>query len=154
MKKCFFIIGLFLMFGGLAQAQEKSRERDRDDDKSMVQKRDRIHMEEHMVFQDGKLYQVRQGERTQVQTQLKLKNGMMINPDGSYQLMNKERYQLKNGECLDMAGNRYQNQNMFNKRQMMKRTEMERNRNMNRMPAKGTKKMPPKGNKMPAGKNY
>ena len=80
---------------------------------------------------DGKLYQFQNGVRSQVQSQMKLRNGGTVNPDGSYQLKNQERMQLHNGECLDLDGNRYQNQNMFNQRQMMNQQQMQQHKNMN-----------------------
>jgi hypothetical protein len=60
-----------------------------------------------------------------------LRKGGVINPDGSYQLKNAERLQLHNGEYLDLDGNRYQNQRMFGKRQMMTQRQMMQNKNWN-----------------------
>lgn len=68
------------MFGSIVHAQDTIRQRDQDKTAIQIQKRDRIHQEEHLMFQDGKLYQMNQGVRTQVQSQLKFKNGTLINP--------------------------------------------------------------------------
>lgn len=94
--------------------------------KAQDQKRDRIHQEDHLRLQDGSCLLVKDGVPTQLQTQYKLDNGTVINPDGSYQLQNQQRYQLRNGECLDMKGNRYLNQNQFNRRVMMTNKQIER----------------------------
>jgi hypothetical protein len=94
-------------------------------------RRDRIHQEEHLMLIDGKLYKMQSGVRTQVESQVQLRKGGVINPDGSYQLKNAERLQLHNGECLDLDGNRYQNQRMFGKRQMMTQRQMMQNKNWN-----------------------
>lgn len=148
MKNLIAVIISFIMIAGTVQAQDTVRKRDQT--QSGIQKRDRIHQEEHLYYQDGKLYQMRQGVRNEVKSQIKLKNGTVVNPDGSYMLQNQERLRMTNGECMDMSGNVYKNQNMFNKRQMMNRTEMQKHRQMNRTPGKGTQKMPQKkGTKKP-----
>lgn len=147
MKNLIAVIISFIMIAGTVQAQDTVRKRDQT--QSGVQKRDRIHQEEHLHLQDGKLYQIRKGVRSEVKSQIKLKNGTVVNPDGSYMLKNQERLRMSNGECMDMSGNIYKNQNMFNKRQMMNRTEMQKHRQMNRTPGKGTHKMPQKGTKKP-----
>ena len=118
-----------LLVGAATNAQDTLRQRDRT--KTQTQLRDRIHQEEHLQFLDGKLYRYQNGVRTQVQSQVQLQNGGYINPDGSYQLKNQERMQLHSGECLDLDGNRYQNQKMFNQKHMMTRKEMMQNRNIN-----------------------
>ena len=114
--------------GSCSFAQDQTQQKDR------IQKRDRIHQEDHLLYQDGKLYQYRNGERTQLQQQLQLKNGTVCNPDGTCQLKDRTQLRLRNGECLDMSGNRYLNQNKFNKNKMMRPNQMNRmqNGNMNR----------------------
>ena len=129
MKKIVILLALIFFTTLVTNAQDTIRQRDQT--KTKIQKRDRIHQEEHLQFMDGKLYRYQNGVRSQVQSQVQLKNGGSINPDGSYQLKNQERMQLRNGECLDMEGNRYQNQKMFNQRHMMMQKGMQQNRNMN-----------------------
>lgn len=118
----------FVLAGSISFAQDQTQQKDR------IQKRDRIHQEDHLLYQDGKLYQYRNGERTQLQQQLQLKNGTVCNPDGTCQLKDRTQLRLRNGECLDMSGNRYLNQNKFNKNKMMRPNQMNRmqNSNMNR----------------------
>jgi hypothetical protein len=69
---------------------------------------------------------VNQGVATPLREPYKLKNGTTVNPDGSYQLQNQQKFQLRNGECLDLNGNRYLNQNRFNQRKMMTNKQIER----------------------------
>jgi len=115
MKKMFFmLVSLLIVTGTAVMAQDQTR------------KQDRIHQEDHLRLQDGSCYLVKEGVQTKLQTQLKLNNGTLVNPDGSYQLQNQQRYQLRDGECLDMDGNRYMNQNKFNKRVMMTNKQIER----------------------------
>ena len=141
MKKLLVIVCTFLMFTGMLQAQDKTREKE--EAKSSVKKQDRAHMEDHFMFQAGKLYQMKKGMKTEVKTAVTLKNGLIVNPDGSYMMKSEERKQLKNGECLDMAGNHYLNQTMFNKRQM-NHSGMQKKKNMKMMPSKEKKHMPEK----------
>lgn len=131
MKKIFLMFLSLFIIMSVSNSQDTLRQRDRD--RAPIQKRDRIHQEDHLLLLDGKLYSVKQGIRTQVQNQVKLQNGTEVNSDGSYKLRNQESYQLRNGECLDMSGNRYLNQNRFNQRRMMTQQQMNRMKNTNRM---------------------
>ncbi len=114
------LVSLFLVAGTVVNAQ--------DQDKDQIRKQDRIHQEDHLMLKDGSCLLVKQGVPTKIQTQLKLNNGIVVNPDGSYQLQNQQKYQLRDGECLDMNGNRYLNQNRYNNRQMMTIRQIERSR--------------------------
>jgi hypothetical protein len=102
------IILMFLLTigaSGLLHAQDQEK----------VQTQDRIRLEDHYRYDDGQLFQYRNGIQTRVMEQQRLNNGTVINPDGSYQLQNQERYQLRQGECLDNNGFLYRNHNKFNK---------------------------------------
>lgn len=140
MKKVFWMLASLFLFLSGATAQDSLRQRARD--KSGIQKRDRIHQEDHLLFQDGKLYRVQQGVRTQVQEQVRLQNGGVVYPDGTYQLKDRQRQQLRSGECLDMSGNRYLNQNRFNQRRMISQGAIDRMRQpgMNRQGAGGNRR--------------
>lgn len=119
-KTIMMLVSVFLLTGTIILAQDQDRDRDR------IKKQDRIHQEDHLMLQDGKLYQFKQGVQTQVQSQIRLNNGIVVNPDGSYQMQNQQRHQLRDGECLDMNGDRYLNQNKFNNRKMMTNRQIER----------------------------
>lgn len=88
--------------------------------------------QEHYVYQNGEMLQIRDQQQTRLQERLSLNNGAIVNPDGSYQLKNGTRLQLRDGECLDPDGNKYQNQQRF-------REKMEA-------------KLKEKGDRVPAGK--
>ncbi|MBK8088499.1 MAG: hypothetical protein IPK31_11405 [Chitinophagaceae bacterium] len=128
MKKMFFILASALLIAGAGVAQDQIQQKDK------LQKRDRIHQEDHLMLKDGKLYQVKQGVQSQVQAQVTLQNGTVCNPDGTYQLKDRNQLRLRDGECLDMEGNRYMNQNRFNNRKTMSQGQIQRsqNRTMNR----------------------
>lgn len=110
MKKIIVFSLLFLTSFGILKAQQQDR--------------DRVRKEDYYQYRDGQLYQFQNGTRTQVMEQQRLKNGMLLNPDGTYQLENKERFQLKQGECLDFNGLLYKNQNRFNKGKPMSHNKM------------------------------
>lgn len=126
MKKILSILVFLLMTGSIASAQDVPSQTNQD--QTRIQKKDRLNQQEHLMFQDGKLYRMQEGVRTQVQEQVRLENGTVVNPDGSYQLQNQERYQLRDGECLDMQGNMYKNEKRFNKRHMMTQKQMDKAR--------------------------
>ena len=128
MKKLVILVLSLTLTTGFVLAQDTTRP------KLQVQKRDRIHQEDHLMCQDGQLYQWQQGERKQIQNQVKLKNGTVCNPDGTCQLQNGNTIRMRNGECMDMAGNRFMNQRKFNQNRMMNQQQMNRNGdgNMNR----------------------
>lgn len=122
-----FATAIFVITGAV-QAQDRDRDQ--------TKKQDRIHQEDHLRLQDGSCLLVNKGVSTPLREPYKLKNGTIVNPDGSYQLQNQQKLQLRNGECLDLNGNRYLNQNKFNQRKMMTNKQIERVRtkqmNMNR----------------------
>jgi hypothetical protein len=128
MNKLLLILMSFFISITLVNAQDTIA---RPKNQVQLQRRDRIHQEEHLMLLDGKLYKMQNGIRTQVSTQVQLRNGGVINPDGSYQLKNARQMQLHNGECLDMDGNIYLNQRMFGKGKMMNQGQMRKNQNMN-----------------------
>ena len=137
---------------GHASAQDTTRIRKTDKDrtvardKTQVQKKDRVHQEDHFMFEDGKMYQVKQGVRSEVKSQVRMENGLVVDPDGHYQMKDRERLQLRDGECLDRLGNRYQNQMMFNKHQMDSRMHKNKAKDaQHRMPRKGTRLQPGSG---------
>ncbi|SDM29303.1 hypothetical protein SAMN05421813_10931 [Daejeonella rubra] len=116
--KISILLIILLGAGSMLKAQQQDQ----------IQKQDRIHQEEHLRFYDGKLYQYKDGVQSQVTEQVRLRNGTVVNPDGSYQLQNQERFQLRQGECLDMDGIRYRTQNKFNKRRSIPDKQISPNR--------------------------
>ncbi|MBL7849313.1 MAG: hypothetical protein JNN04_00330 [Cyclobacteriaceae bacterium] len=80
--------------------------------------------ENYFLMRDGRVYQIRNQEQAQLMEQLRLQNGTMVNPDGSYQDKNQKRQVLKNGQCLDMEGNRYKSQEEFRKQMQYRNQAM------------------------------
>ncbi len=96
-------ITVFLFISASAQ--------ERDQDREQVRLQDR----EYYMFQDGQMHRIREGSRTQLQTQVRLNNGTIIEPNGYFQVANRKRKLLRNGECIDFEGNRYRNQERYQK---------------------------------------
>jgi hypothetical protein len=108
MKKVFFmLVSLLLVTGALVTAQDK------------IQKKDRIHQEDHLLLQDGSCVLVNAGVSTRLAKPYQLNNGTTVNIDGSYILKDQQKLYLRDGECLDMNGARYLNLDKFNKRVIM-----------------------------------
>jgi hypothetical protein len=131
MKKILIVLAILMLATTTTNAQDSIRSGAKKN--GQIQKRDRIHQEEHFMFQDGKLYRMQQGVRSEIKEETQLRNGTILHPDGSYILQNKERMQLQNGECMDVAGNMYQNQKKFNQGTMMNKQKMQK---MNNQPRK------------------
>jgi hypothetical protein len=109
---------------------------------SQAQVRERNEHRVQYSMIEGKVYRIQHEAQLRLQAPVKLANGATVSPDGSYQLENQARVQLREGECLDAVGERFRNMYQMRKK-MMKQV---------RVPAK---KMIKKGNvkpKAPAGK--
>jgi hypothetical protein len=89
-----------------------------------MQIRSQAMAQEHLMLQDGQMYRIQNQERTQLQEQLALQNGSVVMPDGSVKKQDREQLRLKDGECLDMEGNRYENQERW--REKMEQRGMDR----------------------------
>lgn len=114
MKHTIFVL-IALFFIGVANAQDTKPQPEK------VQTTNRVHQVEHLLFITGKVYRSQQGQLTAIEEQVKLENGMMVNPNGSYQMPGqKMRRHLREGECVDMTGNRYENLNQFDQNNMIK----------------------------------
>lgn len=99
---------------GLAQAQIQERMQNR----------------VHYTLVDGEMYLIRNQAQNRVQEQLDLANGVVVNPDGSYQTRNRKQLQLQDGECLNMQGEMFRNMHQHRKMIVQK----------NKMPNKKMKK--------------
>ncbi len=76
---------------------------------------------------DGQLYQIKAGEQIRLQQKLNLKNGTIVNPDGTYQKRDQKQLQLKEFECLNMDGEMYKN--IYQQRKMGFQKNMMMNKN-------------------------
>ena len=72
------------------------------------------------------LYEVITKDQDQIRLreQIRLNNGTLLNPDGSYQLQNGKNYQLRSGECLGPEGKVYKNQERFRQKMQLKEKQL------------------------------
>lgn len=87
--------------------------------KAQIQERNQNRV--HFTRINGQVYQVRHQEQIRLQNELRLKNGTLVFPDGTYQLQNRERRQLENNTCLDPSGQLFQNMYLYRKQMILKR---------------------------------
>jgi hypothetical protein len=115
MKKTLFV--LFALFTiGVANAQDSAPQQE----KNKTQVTNRVHQVDHLLFITGKVYLSQQGQLTAIDKQIRLENGLLVNPDGTYQKENQKHRHLRDGECLDMSGNRYLTLADFNDNRMIR----------------------------------
>lgn len=74
--------------------------------------------DEHLLMKDGKMFHNMNGKEMMMQNQMTMQNGTVMNTDGSYQPKTGKQHQLRNGQCMDMNGNKYRSHQMFQKRMM------------------------------------
>ena len=86
----------------------------------------RLYTIEHLTFQAVKLYHIANRRETIIDTALTLANGIEIHPDGKYRGSDGLVYNLREGEYMDMQGNRYASMYNFNTDRKMKPKEIER----------------------------
>lgn len=66
---------------------------------------------------DGDMYVVRNQTQQRLNESLDLGNGVVVNPDGSFQTRDQKRLQLHDGQCLNTDGQMFSN--MYQYRKMM-----------------------------------
>lgn len=71
---------------------------------------------EYFIMENGKMMQVTATKKSVMEKDISLANGTWIHPDGSYQTMNGKKYQLKNGECMDINGIKYRSERVYLKK--------------------------------------
>jgi len=67
----------------------------------------------HYLYEGGKLYRLRDNMRIEVIKRVELQNGETLNPNGSISQNLIQTSRLKEGECVDEAGNRYPSESQF-----------------------------------------
>lgn len=103
---------------GLSQAQVQERNQNRF----------------HVINIEGEMYQVRNQFQNRIQEQYEFANGQSITPDGNIMKQDRLQLRLKNGECLDMDGNRFEN--TYRHRTKMIQKNMNKNKNKIQAPKK------------------
>lgn len=86
----------------------------------------RLYTVEHLTLQDGKLYHNKNRQQALVDAILFLPNGVEVHPDGVYKATNGHIYTLRNGEYLDMEGDRYSSLYNFNSGRKMTQKQLDR----------------------------
>jgi hypothetical protein len=145
MKKLLALTCSLLIASFSLQAQDKDKDKDKvheqikekkqDQDKVREQDREKVQEPEHLMMMDGEMYQVGVNKQEKVKEPLKLHNGMMINPDGSLMMKDQKMERMKNGECMDMEGNRYESKERFHEKmehRMKDRIHMDKDREKNK----------------------
>lgn len=74
--------------------------------------------DEHLIMKDGKMYHSMNGKEMMMDNQMALQNNTIMHSDGSYQLQNGKKRQLRNGQCMGMNGKKYRSHQMFQKSMM------------------------------------
>lgn len=83
-------------------AQDRDRDRDQDQDRLMLV--------------DGEVLQIRDRDQVRLQESITLEDGTVVHPDGSYTNRNQAQVRIRDGECLDMEGNRYENEYQYRRK--------------------------------------
>ena len=96
----------------------------------------------HYTLVDGEMYLVRNQSQHRLEESLDLGNGVVVNPDGSFQNRDQKILQLKEGQCLNTDGQMFSN--MYQYRKMILQKNMAPNKKMIK---KGIKKPTAKKNK-------
>ena len=97
---------------------------------SQDQMRERNQNRTQFVVMDGNVYRIRSHEQSRLQEQMTLNNGMMVNPDGTYMDRDQKQQRLRDGECLTMNGQKYQDG--LQQRKMLMHKSMSAHQNMNK----------------------
>jgi len=67
----------------------------------------------HFLFQNGKFWQIENGEKLLVRNRIIMQNGLVVNPDGTFKFGNLNKIKLREDECVDPDGNLFTTQQQF-----------------------------------------
>ncbi len=110
MKKTIVLLAL-VTWAGTVLAQETTDQKN--PQKTQRQKTKSANEDDYLVFNKGKLYEVKKQLRTEVKAPITLDNGTVVKENGSYRTADGKEHQLKNGEYLDRKGNHYSSKARF-----------------------------------------
>jgi hypothetical protein len=96
MKKLFFLLIAITFTSVLVNAQSTKPQQHKMQAKKNM---------ECYVMKEGKMYHAMAGKEILIEKEIILKNGEKIMPNGMYKMKNGKEMQLKNDECIDLAGN-------------------------------------------------
>ena len=103
---------------------------------TQAQIRERNQNRVHYVSMDGDMLQVRNQMQERLQTSMTLKDGTVVNPDGTYQNQARKQLRLQEGECLNMDGQLHQNQFQYRKQSLQNKGHERKNKVQTKTKAK------------------
>ena len=124
MKKSLLVSTFFLLFAGIINAQIKQENQKTQEKTTSVKT-------EFLIMKNGKVCHSVNGKQIEMQNQMTMKNGTVVNPDGSFKYNDGKQVKLHNGECMDMNGKTYHSQEMYRER-MLGKQNMNGNPMMNK----------------------
>ncbi len=71
---------------------------------------DKIIDSDYCTYQDNTIVQYVDGKPTTISAAVTLKNGVTVNPDGTYTNNKGKSGKLKDGECIGMSGKKYKSE--------------------------------------------
>lgn len=99
MKNIFLLLVLAFLTTGSLIAQDKNKIIDAN----------------YCIFVDGKVFKQQDGVIALLEDNLKLENGTIVYPNGSYRLKDETKLFLKEDECIGFSGKVYESQDELNK---------------------------------------
>jgi hypothetical protein len=83
---------------------------------------DKLVDQDYVIMQDNQAVKYTKGMPENVTEAVTLKDGSVVQPDGSYVCSKNKNFQLKEGECLGMSGKKYASEDkLFQKLQAQKK---------------------------------
>ncbi|MFO8146381.1 MAG: DUF6799 domain-containing protein [Gillisia sp.] len=98
MKNLLILLAL-LVFNPVMNAQDQIKDQDRD--------------QTRLMMVDGDLLQIRDRDQVQLKDKITLNDGTVLSPNGRYVTREGKKLRLKDGECLDMDGVKYNNEYQY-----------------------------------------
>lgn len=98
-----FILSIAFVILGITavEAQDKDKIQDRDRDQT------------HWMLVDGDVLQIQDRTQIRLRDKITLSNGTILNSNGTYQTFDRRQLRLQDGECFDMAGNKFRNEYQY-----------------------------------------
>lgn len=110
MKTLLLISSAVLLVATYSSAQNTHPRREHEMQTGM---QNHMHRHNYFMFEKGKLYHYSQGKKSPINKTMTFGSNLKVNPNGTYRYGNMKQMQLKEGECLDMQGHRYSNEEMM-----------------------------------------
>jgi len=83
---------------------------------------DKLIDQDYVIMQDNQIVKYTKGMPKNITEAVTLKDGSVVQPDGSYVCSKNKNFQLKEGECLGMSGKKYASEDkLFQKLQHEKK---------------------------------